>query len=254
MMDVSQGYHQIMLAPKNRKRVSFITSASTFYYVAISFGLKNIGATYQRLVDKIFCSQIRRNVEVCIDDMLVKSKEAKDHITDLEETFSVFRNYRLKLNLEKYVFGVQGGRFLDSWLPKEGLRSKDGHAFEANLGKVGYFRTIGEMTGRIKREHSRNMPPRLKNDYYTHGWIFHNSRQWCKHSHHFALWKRFRIVVVKFRFKASKDEAEHEAFVIDMRMAHDLGYHQIMPAPEDRKKVSFITTTSTFSYVAISFG
>ncbi|KAL0296829.1 UNVERIFIED_CONTAM: hypothetical protein Sradi_6735000, partial [Sesamum radiatum] len=106
--------------------------------------------------------------------------------------------------------------------------SKDGHAFEANLGKVGYFRTIGEMAGRIKR--------------------------WCKHSHHFALWKRFRIVVVKFRFKASKDEAEHEAFVIDMKMAHDLGYHQIMPAPEDRKKVSFITTTSTFSYVAISFG
>ncbi|KAL0430394.1 UNVERIFIED_CONTAM: Transposon Ty3-G Gag-Pol polyprotein [Sesamum radiatum] len=54
MMDVSQGYHQIMLAPEDRKRVSFITSAGTFCYTAIPFGLKNAGATYQSLVDKIF--------------------------------------------------------------------------------------------------------------------------------------------------------------------------------------------------------
>ncbi|KAL0341138.1 UNVERIFIED_CONTAM: hypothetical protein Sradi_4630600 [Sesamum radiatum] len=101
------GYHQIMPAPEDRKKVRFITFTSTFSYVAISFGLKNVGATYQHLVDRIFHPQIKRNVEVCADGMLVKSKEAKDHITDLEETFSVLRNYRLKLNLEKCVFGVQ---------------------------------------------------------------------------------------------------------------------------------------------------
>ncbi|KAK4403469.1 hypothetical protein Sango_0715500 [Sesamum angolense] len=158
------------------------------------------GATYQRLVDKIFCPQIRRNVEVCIDDMLVKSKEAKDHITDLEETFSVLRNYRLKLNPEKCAFGVQGERFLRFMVTQRGI--------EANPLKI---KAILDM------EVSINV----------------NEVQ---------------------RFKASKDEAEHEALVIDMRMAHDLGYHQIMPAPEYRKKVSFITSTSTFSYVAISFG
>ncbi|KAL0410497.1 UNVERIFIED_CONTAM: Pro-Pol polyprotein [Sesamum latifolium] len=54
MMNVSQGYHQIMLAPEDHKRVSFITSDGTFYYVAMPFRLKNAGATYQRLVDKIF--------------------------------------------------------------------------------------------------------------------------------------------------------------------------------------------------------
>ncbi|KAL0402492.1 UNVERIFIED_CONTAM: Pro-Pol polyprotein [Sesamum latifolium] len=54
MMDASQGYHQIMLAPEDRKKVSFITSTGTFCYVAMPFGLKNAGATYQRLVDKIF--------------------------------------------------------------------------------------------------------------------------------------------------------------------------------------------------------
>ncbi|KAL0448616.1 UNVERIFIED_CONTAM: hypothetical protein Slati_1418000 [Sesamum latifolium] len=111
MMDASQGYHQIMLAPEDRKRVSFITSSGTFCYVAMPFGLKNAGATYQRLVDKIFRSQIGRNVEVYVDDMLVKSKKAEDHIADLEETFAVLRKYRLKLNPAKCAFRVQGGRF-----------------------------------------------------------------------------------------------------------------------------------------------
>ncbi|KAL0361391.1 UNVERIFIED_CONTAM: Transposon Ty3-G Gag-Pol polyprotein [Sesamum radiatum] len=54
MMDASQGYHQIMLAPEDHKRVSFITPDGTFCYVAMLFGLKNAGATYQKLVDKIF--------------------------------------------------------------------------------------------------------------------------------------------------------------------------------------------------------
>ncbi|KAL0453025.1 UNVERIFIED_CONTAM: hypothetical protein Slati_1280600 [Sesamum latifolium] len=89
MMDASQGYHQIMLAPEDRKKVSFITSEGTFCYVAMPFGLKNAGATYQRLVDKIFRPQIGRNIEVYVDDMLVKSKKAEEHVKDLEETFSL---------------------------------------------------------------------------------------------------------------------------------------------------------------------
>ncbi|KAL0447242.1 UNVERIFIED_CONTAM: hypothetical protein Slati_1852100 [Sesamum latifolium] len=106
-----------MLAPEDRKKVSFITSEGTFCYVAMPFGLKNAGATYQRLVDKIFRPQIGRNVEVYVDDMLVKSKKAEEHVKDLEETFSVLRKYKLKLNPAKCAFGVQGGRFLDLWLP-----------------------------------------------------------------------------------------------------------------------------------------
>ncbi|KAL0360882.1 UNVERIFIED_CONTAM: hypothetical protein Sradi_3772700 [Sesamum radiatum] len=106
MMDASQGYHQIMLAPEDRKRVSFITSVDTFCYTAMPFGLKNAGATYQRLVDKIFRHQIGQNLEVYIDGMLVKSKKAPDHIKDLEETFFVLRKYKLKLNPGKCAFGV----------------------------------------------------------------------------------------------------------------------------------------------------
>ncbi|KAL0313243.1 UNVERIFIED_CONTAM: hypothetical protein Sradi_5723600 [Sesamum radiatum] len=82
MMDGSQGYHQIMLAPQDRKKVSFITSTGTFCYVAMPFRLKNAGATYQKLVDKIFQPQIGRNVELYVDDMLVKSRRAGDHVAD----------------------------------------------------------------------------------------------------------------------------------------------------------------------------
>ncbi|KAL0367023.1 UNVERIFIED_CONTAM: Transposon Ty3-G Gag-Pol polyprotein [Sesamum radiatum] len=120
MMDASQGYHQIMLAPEDRKKVSFITSEGTFCYMVMLFGLKNAGTTYQRLVDKIFRLQIGRNVEVYVDDMLVKSKKAEEHVKDLEETFSVLRKYKLKLNPAKCAFGAQGGRFLGIYGESEG--------------------------------------------------------------------------------------------------------------------------------------
>ncbi|KAL0405208.1 UNVERIFIED_CONTAM: Retrovirus-related Pol polyprotein from transposon.6 [Sesamum latifolium] len=112
MMDALQGYHQIMLAPEDHKRVSFITLNGILCYVSMLFGLKNAGATYQRLVDKIFQPQLDRNMEVYVDDVLIKSKEAHHHVEDLEETFAVLRKYRLKLNPEKCAFGVSEGCFL----------------------------------------------------------------------------------------------------------------------------------------------
>ncbi|KAL0303060.1 UNVERIFIED_CONTAM: Retrovirus-related Pol polyprotein from transposon [Sesamum radiatum] len=103
--------------------VSFITSEGTFCYVAMPFGLKNDGVTYQRLVDKIFRPQIGRNVEVYVNDMLVKSKKAEEHVKDLEETFSVLRKYKLKLNPAKCAFGVQGSRFLGFMVTQRGIEA-----------------------------------------------------------------------------------------------------------------------------------
>ena len=76
------------------------------------FGLKNAGATYQRLVNKMFDKQIGRNMEVYVDDMLVKSKEELAYLDDLRETFATLRQYQMKLNLGKCVFGVASGKFL----------------------------------------------------------------------------------------------------------------------------------------------
>ena len=70
------------------------------------FELKNVGATYQRLVNQMFSRQIGRNMEVYVDDMLVKSKEAKTHLEDPQKTFDTLRRYRMKLNLAKFFFQV----------------------------------------------------------------------------------------------------------------------------------------------------
>ncbi|KAL0405964.1 UNVERIFIED_CONTAM: hypothetical protein Slati_3910300, partial [Sesamum latifolium] len=95
-----------MLAPEDHKIVSFITSDDTFCYMAMPFGLKNAGATYQRLIDKIFRPQLGRNMEVYMDDMLVKSKEAHIHLEDLEETFTVLRKYLLNSTPENAHLGL----------------------------------------------------------------------------------------------------------------------------------------------------
>jgi hypothetical protein len=58
------------------------------------FRLKNAGATYQRLANKMFRDQIGRNVEVYVDDMVVKSIRAANHIADLEETFNTLKGYK----------------------------------------------------------------------------------------------------------------------------------------------------------------
>ena len=76
------------------------------------FSLKNVEATYQRLVNQIFSRQIGRNMEVYVDDMLVKSKRAKLHLDDLGETFETLRKYQMRLNPAKCVFGVSSGKFL----------------------------------------------------------------------------------------------------------------------------------------------
>lgn len=88
MMDASQGYHQIALSSADQSKASFITSSGTYCYVVMPFGLKNAGAIYQRLVNSMFQNQLGRNLEMNVDDMLVKSMRAASHLRDLEEIYA----------------------------------------------------------------------------------------------------------------------------------------------------------------------
>ncbi|XP_073120613.1 uncharacterized protein [Henckelia pumila] len=89
----------------------------------MSFGLKNAGATYQRLVNTMFEHLIGHNMEVYIDDMLVKSTQASNHLKDLGECFGILRKYRMKLNLDKCTFGVRGGKFLGYMVSERGIEA-----------------------------------------------------------------------------------------------------------------------------------
>jgi hypothetical protein len=100
-MDAFSGYNQIHMDEVDQEKTSFIIDRGLYCYRMMPFGPKNVGATYQRLVNKMFRDQIGRNVEVYVDDMLVKSIRATGHIADLRETFETLRSHQMKLNLAK---------------------------------------------------------------------------------------------------------------------------------------------------------
>ena len=89
----------------------------------MSFGLKNVGATYPRLVNKKFRDQLGDTMEVYIDDMLVKSKRAEDHVSHLEQTFEVLQKYGIKLNPSKCSFGVSARKFLGYIVTQRGIEA-----------------------------------------------------------------------------------------------------------------------------------
>ncbi|KAM1192927.1 hypothetical protein ACFXTH_013241 [Malus domestica] len=91
------------------------------------FGLKNVGATYQRLVNSMFAKQIRKSMEVYADDMLVKSKQADQHITNLSETFTILKRYRMRLNPNKCAFSVGSSKFLGFMISQRGIEANPGN-------------------------------------------------------------------------------------------------------------------------------
>ena len=82
-LDAFQGYHQIALAPEDQEKTSFITPEDNYHYTVMPFGLKNVGATYQRMVTRMFKEQISETVEVYISDMVVKSRRNEKHVPNL---------------------------------------------------------------------------------------------------------------------------------------------------------------------------
>ncbi|KAL0455840.1 UNVERIFIED_CONTAM: Retrovirus-related Pol polyprotein from transposon gypsy [Sesamum latifolium] len=86
------------MAEEDRIKTSFITDRGIYCYNVMPFSLKNAGATYQRLVNKMFKDQVGTTMEVYVDDMLVKSRKEEDHLEDLRQAFEVMRTYRMKLN------------------------------------------------------------------------------------------------------------------------------------------------------------
>ena len=111
-IDAFSGYNLIKMDPNDQEKTSFVTRQGTYHYQVMPFGLKNTGATYQRLVNRMFHKQIGTSMEVYIDDMLIKSFKAELHIAHLDESFQVLKNYNMKLNPTKCAFGVSVGKFL----------------------------------------------------------------------------------------------------------------------------------------------
>ena len=107
----------------NLEKTSFIMERGLYCYKVMLFGLKNIGATYQKLVNKMFRKMIGKTIEVYIDDMLVKSLRAADHIAHLDETFGILRKHRMMLNSSKCIFGISSCKFFGFLVTKRGIEA-----------------------------------------------------------------------------------------------------------------------------------
>ena len=123
-VDAYSSYKEIPMNLKDRIHTAFITQKSLFCYRVMSFGLKNARATYQHLMNKMFTKQLDRIIEVYIDDMVIKSKEANQHWRDIDECFQVLRYYKMRLNPAKCAFGESFRQFLGHLVTK--------HSIEAN--------------------------------------------------------------------------------------------------------------------------
>jgi len=113
-------YNQIKMHPRDECKTTFMTEPSCYCYTVMPFGMKNAGATYQRLMDRVLALMIGRNVQAYVDDKVVTSQVRDQHVPDLEELFATIAKYQLKLNPEKSVFGVEAGKFLGFLLTERG--------------------------------------------------------------------------------------------------------------------------------------
>ncbi|XP_075473446.1 uncharacterized protein LOC142504473 [Primulina tabacum] len=149
-MDAYQGYHQIPMAREDQDKAIFITSGGTFCYVVMPFGLKNAGATYQRLMSQVFQKQIGRNIEVYVDDILIKTREMSCFIDDLTETFATLEKYEIKLNPAKCVFGVKSGKFLGFMVTDRGIEvNPEKIKAVIDMPSPQSTRDVQKLTGRI---------------------------------------------------------------------------------------------------------
>ena len=120
-LDAFQGYHQIPLALDDQEKTAFVTPIENYHYKVMPFGLKNAGFTYQRMMTRMFESQLGKNIKIYMDDMVVKSKVVSEHLGDLGDILEVLRKYKLRLNTSKCSFGVGSGKFLGYKVTHKGI-------------------------------------------------------------------------------------------------------------------------------------
>lgn len=149
-MDAYSGYNQIPMYPPDEENTSFITDRGLYCYRVMPFGLKNAGATYQRLVNRMFANLLGKTMEVYVDDMLVKSLETEDHIEHLTGAFEILRKFQMKLNPLKCAFGVASGKFLGYMVNQRGI--------EANPDKI---RALLDMRSPHKPKEVQSLTGRL---------------------------------------------------------------------------------------------
>ena len=111
----------VSLGTKDMTKTTFTAEWGIYCYTVMSFGLKNAGATYQRMYIALLHDMMHNEVEVYVDDMLVKSKDRESHIINLRKFFKRIKEYKLRLNPQKCIFGVTTRKLLGFVVSDRGI-------------------------------------------------------------------------------------------------------------------------------------
>ncbi|XP_020552906.1 uncharacterized protein LOC110012697 [Sesamum indicum] len=228
-MDTYQGYHQILMATEDRKKTSFVTDK---------------GATYQRLVNKMFASQIGKLMEVYVDDMLVKSQKAEDHLTHLETAFAIMRRYGMKLNPNKCTFGVGGGKFLGFMISERGIEANP-EKIDAilNLKSPTSVKEVQKLTVELGEFDISYQSRTAENAQVLADFMNETSSEppqesgiWMLHvdgsanANNGGAWILIEgpggiemEIVVRLSFTVTNNEAEYEALILGLELAYEAG-------------------------------
>ena len=109
------------MAPEDMEKTNFVTQWGTFCYKVTPFGLKNIRETYQRAMVALFHNMIHHEIEVYVDDMIARSQTEEEHLDHLYKLFERLKKYKLRLNLNKFTFGMIFGKLLGFSVSGKGI-------------------------------------------------------------------------------------------------------------------------------------
>jgi hypothetical protein len=143
-LDGNVGYNKIFMAEDDASKMAFICPGfiGLFEWMVMTFGLKNVGATYQRAMNLIFHELLGNTVEVYIDDIVVKSAEFSSHVADLRKAFDKMCRYGLKMNPRKCAFGVSAGKFLGFVIHEHGI--------EIDPDRIKSIQNVGPLTCKVE--------------------------------------------------------------------------------------------------------
>ena len=120
-MDGFSGYNQIKMAPRDMTKTTFTMEWGIYCYIVMPFGIKNVSATYQRMATTLLHDIMHNEVEMYVDDMIVKANEREGHIVNLRKFFERIKEYRLRLNPQKCTFGITIGKLLGFLVSVRGI-------------------------------------------------------------------------------------------------------------------------------------
>ncbi|GJS37030.1 reverse transcriptase domain-containing protein [Tanacetum coccineum] len=273
-LDTYKGYHQIQMAKEDEEKTAFITSQGIFCYTKMPFGLRNAGATYQRLVDKAFHKQIGRNLEVYVDDLVIKSRTEDEIVRDMEETFQTLREINMKLNPKKCTFGIEEGKFLGYKVSTRRLKVCPDKVDDVlSLPSPRCLKDVQRLNGKLAslnrflaKSAEKSLPffktlkkCTRKSDFY---WTteaeeaFKQMKQLIAELPMLVAPMEKEELIITPRVFRYKRICVFYTYQFSFKCFLDTykGYHQIQMAKEDEEKIAFITSQGIFCYTKMPFG